>query len=88
MCLVYLADIIDFSKSIEKHMEYVNKILQRLKEAGVTFEIKKCEFFTDTVEYFGHIIKPGKLEIGHALTAYLKNSFSPANESESSARTL
>lgn len=73
-CLFYLDDINVFSKSFENHIDHIDKILQSLEEATVTLKIKKCKFFTDTVEYLGHIIKPGKLEVDRAHTASLKNT--------------
>lgn len=34
-----------------------------LSDACVTLKLKKCSFFTDTMDYLGHVIRPGKLEI-------------------------
>lgn len=57
-CFFYLADITIFSKSIEELICHVDNIIKSLYEAGVTVEIKKCKFFTSTVEALGHIIRP------------------------------
>lgn len=43
---------------------------------------KKCEFFTDKVEYLGHIIRSRKFKIDNAHTASLKYALPPTNESE------
>ena len=48
----------------------------------MTLKIKKCKFFTTTVEYLGHIIKPGTLEVDQAHTASLKEALLPTNKSE------
>ena len=81
-CLVYLDDIIIFSNTVEEHIQHVDEILDCLKRAGVTLKIKKCKFFTTTVEYLGHVIKPGRLEIDHAHTASLREALPPTNKSE------
>ena len=81
-CLVYLDDIIVFSNSIEEHIRHVDEILDCLKRSGITLKIKKCKFFTKSVEYLGHIIRPGRLEIDHAHTASLKEALPPKNKSE------
>ena len=60
-CLIYLDDIIIYSKSINEHINHVDEVLEYLSQAGVTLKIRKCNFFTDKVEYLGHIIKPGTL---------------------------
>lgn len=60
-CFVYIEDTIIFSKYVKEHIQRVADIRTALGDAGVTLKIKKCTFFSDTVEYLRHIIKPGKL---------------------------
>ena len=60
-CLVYIDDVIIYSKSVEEHIRHVDEVLTALKKAGVTLKMKKCTFFSDTVEYLGHVIKSGRL---------------------------
>ena len=56
-CLVYLDDIIIFSKNKEDHLRHVEQVLSAMNCAGVTLKLSKCSFFTDRVKYLGHIIK-------------------------------
>ena len=81
-CLIYLDDVVVYSNSIEEHITHVNEILTCLSEAGVTLKIKKCSFFTKEIEYLGHTIKPGKLEIDRANTESLRQAVPPTNKSE------
>ena len=81
-CLVYLDDVIIYSKTIEEHIRHVDEILSSLAQAGVTLKMKKCKFFTTTVEYLGHIIKPGKLEVDQANTASLREAKPSTNKTE------
>ena len=81
-CLVYLDDVIIHSRDIESHIEHVDAILGTLRRAGVSLKLKKCSFFTKTVRYLGHVIKPGTLEIDSASTASLKNARAPETQSE------
>ena len=55
-CLVYLDDIIIFSKSFDEHMTHIEEVLQRLIKAGLTCKAKKCELFRDQVVYLGHTV--------------------------------
>lgn len=54
-------DIIIFSKDIEEHLNQVDEILTTLGDPGVTLNLKKCQCFSGSVEYLGHIIQPGRL---------------------------
>ena len=44
-CLIYLDDVIVFSKDTNEHVAHVDKVLTLLRSAGVSLKLKKCEFF-------------------------------------------
>ena len=81
-CLVYLDDVIIFSDNVDLHFKHVEDILRALHKAGVSLKLAKCDFFTSTVKYLGHIIKPGKLEIDNTATAALTKLEHPETQSE------
>ena len=54
--VLYLDDIIIFSKDIQEHMERLEEIFQRLKAANLTLKPAKCHFFQQEVEFLGHIV--------------------------------
>jgi hypothetical protein len=57
----YLDDILVFtSGSLRQHREHVQKVLQRLKDAGLQLDIDKCEFEVKSTKYLGFIIEAGK----------------------------
>ncbi|RXW12480.1 hypothetical protein EST38_g13373 [Candolleomyces aberdarensis] len=55
-CVVYLDDILIFSRTQEEHDEQVKLILDRLKNARLYANPQKCEFDKSEVEYLGYII--------------------------------
>jgi len=55
-CLVYLDDIIIFSKTQEEHLKHIEEVLERMKKAGLTLKFSKCQFGQLEVLYLGHII--------------------------------
>lgn len=58
-CLVYLDDIIVFTKgSIAQHVVEVAMVLERLRLAGLSLNLKKCEFAAKTIQYLGHDLRP------------------------------
>jgi hypothetical protein len=44
-CLVYLDDIIIFSRTFENHLANLREVFERLKEAHLKLSPKKCHFF-------------------------------------------
>lgn len=61
--LVYLDDVIIFSKTTADHLEHFDAVLQLLLRAGVSIRLDKCKFFSDQVEYLCHAILHGKLAV-------------------------
>jgi Reverse transcriptase (RNA-dependent DNA polymerase) len=61
--IVYLDDIIVFSRTPEKHLRDLDVVLTLLEEAGVSLNLRKCAFFRSRVDYLGHVVRPGRLAI-------------------------
>ena len=55
-CLIYLDDIVVFSQTFEEHVERLEKVLQRLIDAGLKLSPAKCHLFQDKLKYLGHIV--------------------------------
>ena len=55
---VYLDDILIVSKIMSEHREYVQKVLQRLKESGLRLKPSEYSFATTEIEYLGHTLTP------------------------------
>lgn len=66
--LSYLDDIVIFSRTPQEHIGHVRKVLTLLHDAGVTLQLKKCKFFTETINYLGHVIRPRRLDISSHTT--------------------
>ena len=80
LCLVYLDDVIIFSTSAEQQVKDVDVVLTRLREAGVTLNLEKCTWFSDEVEYLGHIVRPGQLHVHNKNVNALKHAFFPHHQ--------
>ena len=55
-CLLYLDDIVVFSRSFEEHLTRLEAVFQRLHQAGLKLKTSKCHFFKQSIKYLGHII--------------------------------
>ena len=54
--IVYLDDILIFSKSKEDHIEHVKQVLERLKQHQLWAKAEKCSFFQHEVEFLGYLV--------------------------------
>src|SRR6266513_3408759 len=53
--IVYLDDILIYSKNKEEHEQQLRQVLQRLKDHQLYAKLSKCTFFSSSIEYLGHI---------------------------------
>jgi hypothetical protein len=81
-CLVYLDDVIVFSSSRDAHLAHVEEVLTLLGSGGLSLKLKKCHFFSDTVDYIGHVIRPGRLGVAEKNTTALRNAPLPRTQTE------
>jgi hypothetical protein len=62
-CTAYLDDILIYSENELDHEEHVKKVLQRLRDAGLQADLKKCEFGVKRTKYLGFIITTDGIEV-------------------------
>jgi len=55
-CIVYLDDILIYSKTKKEHFRHVKKVLKALNSADMILNLAKCTFFARQVKFLGHII--------------------------------
>ena len=61
-CIIYLDDIIVFSKMPEKHIKRLRGVFEKLSAAGFRLKLSKCEFFKSRITYLGHIVSKDGIE--------------------------
>jgi len=54
--VVYLDDILIFTKTEEEYAQVVRRVLQVLKENKLFFYLEKCEFYKQRIKYLGLVI--------------------------------
>jgi hypothetical protein len=54
--LVFLDDILIFSKTLEQHEQHVKQVLDVLRKQKLYAKESKCDFFKTEVEFLGHIV--------------------------------
>ncbi|XP_068229084.1 uncharacterized protein [Palaemon carinicauda] len=60
-CVVYLDDIVIFSKAWEEHLQTLGKVLRALQKANLVINLKKCTFGGTEITYLGHQVGRGKI---------------------------
>ena len=61
-CIIYLDDVIIFSKTPKEHLEHLRGVFEKLAQAGLKLKPKKCEFFKTKLSYLGHIVSKDGIE--------------------------
>ncbi len=54
--IVYIDDILIYSETLQKHIQHVRSVLQRLIKYQLYAKLEKCEFHTTSVAFLGYII--------------------------------
>ncbi|CAM5135781.1 unnamed protein product, partial [Natator depressus] len=59
--VTYLDDVAIFSDSWAEHLEHLQKVFKRIREAGLTVKAKKCQIGLNRVTYLGHQVGQGTI---------------------------
>src|SRR4051812_46265548 len=54
--VLYLNDILIYSKNKEEHTEHLRLVLMKLRDHRLYAKFSKCEFWLKEVTYLGHVI--------------------------------
>eukprot|EP00253_Pinus_taeda_P006753 PITA_06753 len=54
--LIFIDDILVYSRTMEEHQEHLRKVLQTLREHQLYAKFSKCDFFKEEIQYLGHVI--------------------------------
>ena len=61
-CIIYLDDVIVFSKTPEEHIERLEAVFKKISDSGLKLKPSKCEFFKKRIHYLGHIVSNEGIE--------------------------
>ena len=54
--VVFIDDILVYSKNREEHERHLSNVLQTLKDKQLYAKLKNCEFWLDKVSFIGHVV--------------------------------
>ncbi|WVZ53910.1 hypothetical protein U9M48_004796 [Paspalum notatum var. saurae] len=61
--VVFIDDILIYSKTEEEHEEHLRLVLQKLRDHKLYAKLSKCEFSLDQVPFLGHIFSKGGIMV-------------------------
>ncbi|WVZ19821.1 hypothetical protein V8G54_007143 [Vigna mungo] len=64
--VVFIDDILVYSKSREEHEEHLRIVLGVLREKKLYAKLSKCEFWMEEVQFLGHVISAGGISVDPA----------------------
>lgn len=86
LLLVYIDEILVFSSSFEEHMSGLEKVFQRLLSVGLKLNPSKCNLCVDQVEFLGHTISAGGINVTEDKVKYVQRA--PALKSQKELRSF
>lgn len=80
--LVYIDDIIVYSKSHEEHLDHLERVLSSIEKAGLTLSPDKCHLFYESVLLLGHKVSRLGLSTHREKVRAILDLQRPSNVSE------
>src|SRR5437667_12881272 len=75
----YIDDILIYSSTLSEHRKHVRMVLERLREAGLQCDIKKCKFHATEVTYLGLIVSRDHIKMNAFTVEAIVGWESPRN---------
>lgn len=82
IALVYVDDILVFSKTFEDHLKHLQLVFDRLQTAGLTLKPSKCQFALKEVIYLGHKISKKGVEVDNSKIDTMNSFPVPTNQKQ------
>ena len=79
---VYIDDIAIFSSSWDSHCKDIDRVLGRLRRAGLTANVSKCQWGQTKCEFLGHIVGEGKVSPAELKVEAVRKFTQPQNKKQ------
>ncbi|KAL5540688.1 hypothetical protein UlMin_043340 [Ulmus minor] len=80
--VIFIDDILIYSKTREDHEAHLELVLQRLKEHRLYAKFKKCEFWIEQVTFLGHVISKDGVSVDPSKVEAVSNWPRPTTVTE------
>ncbi|GJW75979.1 putative reverse transcriptase domain-containing protein [Tanacetum coccineum] len=87
--IVFINDILVYSKDEEEHEKHLKIILKLLKKERLYAEFSKCDFWLDSIQFLGHVIDHSGVHMDPSKIKAIKNKkYEWGKEEEEAFQTL
>ncbi|GJU10169.1 putative reverse transcriptase domain-containing protein [Tanacetum coccineum] len=80
--IIFIDDILIYSKNKQEHAEHLKLILELLKKEQLYAKFSKCEFWIPKVQFLGHVIDSQGIHVDPAKIESVKDWASPKSATE------
>ncbi len=80
--IIYLDDILIYSKNANEHLNHIKLALQLLRDNHLYVNKDKCEFGVDKIEFIGHIVTSNGIQVDENKVIVIKNWPIPRNPTD------
>jgi hypothetical protein len=80
--VVFMDDILVYSKTEEEHAEHLRLMLETLREHQLYAKFNKCEFWMKEVGFLGHVISAGGVSVDPSKITSIMERKAPTNPTE------
>ena len=80
--IVFIDDILIYSKSKKEHEEHLRQILELLKKEELYAKFSKCDFWIPKVQFLGHVIDSQGIHVDPAKIEAIKDWATPTTPTE------
>ncbi|GKA81952.1 putative reverse transcriptase domain-containing protein [Tanacetum coccineum] len=80
--IVFIDDILIYSKNKEEHGEHLKTILNLLRSEKLYAKFSKCDFWLDSMQFLGHVIDNSGVHVDPAKIEAIENWAAPTTPTE------
>ena len=78
--LIYIDDVLVFSHDFYQHLDHLDQIFQRFRDAKLTLRPSKCKFAAKSVPYLGHVISKHGIAVNPDKTDAIRSFPTPQTQ--------
>lgn len=80
--IVFINDILIYSKNVEEYEEHLQAVLQKLRKKQLYVKFKKYKFWLKKIFYLGHVVSKDGIQVNPNKVVVIQDCNRPTNVGE------